>query len=441
MNVPTAVPWKRLRGTASSGLPKRRCVPLVFLLFAALPGGAQNTAVPPSLLIPLMATAPEIRSAAALLMDAETGTVLYAKNPDLEIPPASLTKLMTIHLVLKANGSAAGPDSPATGPANRDRLDRRLELPPESWAIRQPPRSSLMFLGPGQTVTLREILLGLAVSSGNDAAVAAALSTAPTVGDFVRMMNDETRRLGLVRTRFVEPSGISEHNMTTAAEFAAFCRFYLGAHPESLAELHSVPEFAYPKPSNVAAAFRENPGTIVQGNRNALLGAFPGVDGLKTGYIDEAGYNIALTAERGGTRFIAVILGAPARPGGDRIRDEDGRRLLAWAFDRFRTIRPAAVAVEPARLWKGRLNYAELTLGAPPAFTAPADRGKEPRISTALRDPLVAPLKAGTPVGDLIISDGTGELRRIPLLTAASYEQGSIFKRLGDSIRLFFRRK
>jgi D-alanyl-D-alanine carboxypeptidase (penicillin-binding protein 5/6) len=316
-----------------------------------------------------------------------------------------------------------------------------MEPPPESWAIRQPPRSSLMFLGPGQTVSLREILLGLAVSSGNDAAIAAALSAAPTVGKFVRMMNDEARRLGLVRTRFVEPSGISEHNMTTAAEFAAFCRFYLAAHPESLGEFHSVPEFAYPKPSNVAAAFRERPGTIIQGNRNALLGAFPGVDGLKTGYIDEAGYNIALTAEREGTRFIAVILGAPARPGGDRIRDDDGRQLLAWAFDRFKTIRPAIGAVEPAQLWKGRLNHAELTLGGPAAFTAPADRGTELWGATALRDPLIAPLEAGTPVGELIISDGTGELRRIPLLTAASYEEGNIFKRLWDSLRLFFRKK
>jgi D-alanyl-D-alanine carboxypeptidase (penicillin-binding protein 5/6) len=298
-----------------------------------------------------------------------------------------------------------------------------------------------MFLEPGQTVSLREILLGLAVSSGNDAAVAAALSAAPTVGDFVRMMNDEARQLGLVRTRFVEPSGISEHNMTTAAEFAAFCRFYLTAHPESLAEFHSVPEFAYPKPSNVAAAFRENPGTIVQRNRNALLGVFPGVDGLKTGYIDEAGDNIALTAEQGGTRFIAVILGAPARPGGDRIRDDDGRRLLTWAFDHFKTIRLSVGAIKPARLWKGRLNHAELILGEAPAFTSPADRGKDLRISTALQDPLVAPLEAGTAVGELVVSDGEGELHRIPILTAASYERGSIFKRLWDSLRLFFRRK
>jgi D-alanyl-D-alanine carboxypeptidase (penicillin-binding protein 5/6) len=358
-------------------------------------------------------------------MDAATGAVLYAKNPDREIPPASLTKLMTMHLALEA--------------ADRIGLDRAREPPPESWAANQPPRSSLMFLAPGQTVTLREILLGLAVSSGNDAAIAAALSAAPTVRDFVEMMNREARRLGLVKTRFVEPSGISEHNTTTAAEFAAFCRAYLEAHPESLAAYHSAPSFAWPPASAVPAAFRDRPGTIVQENRNTLLRTFPGVDGLKTGYIDEAGYNIALTAEREGTRFIAVILGAPARPGGDHIRDEDGRRLLDWAFDRFKTIRYSPGPLAPARIWKGKTNHVPLALGEPPAFTAPADRGRRLRTVTTLRDPLTAPLEDGTPVGELIISDDQGELHRTPLLTAAPCEQAGLFKRIWDSIRLFFR--
>ncbi|MDR1900250.1 MAG: D-alanyl-D-alanine carboxypeptidase [Treponema sp.] len=408
--------------------PNPQC--LVLLALSVLPAHAaqdQPAAVPP-LLRPAMEAPPEVRSEAALLMDAETGTVLYAKNPGREIPPASLAKLMTMHLVLRE--AAAG----------RAGLDEPLEPRRESWAISQPPRSSLMFLAPGQTVTLREILLGLAVPSGNDAAVAAALRFAPTVRDFAEMMNGEARRLGLVKTRFVEPSGISEYNVTTAAEFAAFCREYLRAHPESLAEYHSVTEFAYPTARNVPEAFRERPGTIVQENHNTLLKTFPGVDGLKTGYIDEAGYNIALTAERGGTRFLAVILGAPARPGGEWVRNEDGRRLLSWAFDRFKTIRPAAGPIEPARLWKGRLNRAALVTAESSAFTAPSDRGGSLRVTTALRDPLIAPLEAGTAVGELIISDERGELRRVPLLAAASYERGNIFKRLWHSILLFFRK-
>jgi D-alanyl-D-alanine carboxypeptidase (penicillin-binding protein 5/6) len=394
------------------------------------------------LLAPYLASAPEIISQAALLVDAETGTVLYAKNPHEEIPPASLTKLMTMHLVLKEVD------------AGRASLDEIVPISVESWALRQPPRSSLMFLAPGQTVTLREIMLGLAVPSGNDAAVAAALRVAPTVDEFAAMMTAEARRMGLAKTRFVEPSGISENNFTTAAEFTAFCREYLRLHPQVLAEFHSMPEFAYPKASNVAEAFRDRPNTIVQVNRNTLLKTFPGTDGLKTGYIDEAGYNIALTAQRNNSRFIAVILGAPAHPGGDRIRDRDGEQLLSWAFDHFKTVRPIFDPPEPVRLWKGKTKWVELRIddagSSNPAgssnsisFTAPSDRARinSLRFTTEVDSPLIAPLPANFPVGWQVISDEKGELYRVRLLTAQEYQQGNILKRIWDSIRLFFQKR
>jgi D-alanyl-D-alanine carboxypeptidase (penicillin-binding protein 5/6) len=354
--------------------------------------------------------------------------VFYAKNPDDEIPPASLTKLMTIYIVLEE--AAAGNIS----------LDKIIVPPRESWAINQPPRSSLMFLAAGQQLSIREILQGLAVSSGNDAAVAAALTIAPSVTDFAFLMNGKARNMGLTKTRFIEPSGISEKNITTAAEFSRFCRIYIMTHPETLAEFHSVPEFAYPKAENVSESFRDDPHTIVQYNRNKLLKNFPGVDGLKTGYIDEAGYNIALTAERGGSRFIAVILGAPAARNGEAIRDEDGRKLLGWAFDNFKTVRPIIGDIEKARLWKGKKKYAELKIAAVPEFTAPADRANSLWLSTELQDPLSAPLPADYPVGNLVISDAAGELHRIPLLTAREYERGNIFKRIWDSVILLFRK-
>jgi len=402
-----------------------RRVPFYFLLllFCGAYLFAQNS------LEPYLATAPEIVSRAAVLLDAETGTVLYAKNPDEEISPASLTKLMTMHLVLKEVD------------AGRASLDEIIPVRTESWALKQPPRSSLMFLAPGQIVTLREIMLGLAVSSGNDAAVAAALRLAPSVDDFAALMTAEARRMGLRKTRFTEPSGISEDNMTTAAEFAALCREYLRRHPRSLVEFHSVREFAYPQAGNVAEAFHDNPMTIVQGNRNTLLRTFPGVDGLKTGYIDEAGYNIALTARRNDTRFIAVILGAPAHPGGDRIRDRDGERLLSWAFENFKTVYPAIKQPEPARLWKGKQKWVELELAEEPAFTAPVGRAASLQFTEEVEHPLIAPLSAWYPVGWLVIADEAGELHRVRLITARAYQQGNIFKRAWDSIRLLFVKK
>jgi len=377
---------------------------------------------------------PEIVSQAAVLLDAETGTVLYAKAPHEEIPPASLTKLMTMHLIQKEVN------------AGRASLDEIVPITTASWAMRQPPRSSLMFLAPGQTVTLREIMLGLAVPSGNDAAIAAALRFAPSVDDFAILMTREARRLGMAKTRFTEPSGISEENITTAAEFAAFCREYLRQHPRSLAEFHSVREFAYPKAENVAEAFRDDPKTIVQENRNSLLKTFPGVDGFKTGYIDEAGYNIALTAQRNNTRFIAVILGAPARPGGARIRDRDGEQLLTWAFENFKTVRPEVPQVDYVRLWKGRDKRVELCITTkagvnPLAFTAPANRAAALQFKAEVKQPLIAPLPIFHPVGWLVISDEEGELHRVSLLTAREYRQGNIFKRAWHSIRLLFMKR
>jgi D-alanyl-D-alanine carboxypeptidase (penicillin-binding protein 5/6) len=361
-------------------------------------------------------------------MDAATGSLVYYQNPDEVIPPASLTKLMTMHLILEA--VSAGEVS----------LDEAAEPPRESWAVNQPPRSSLMGLAAGQTVSLGKLMLGLAIPSGNDAAVAAALRIAPTVEDFVLRMNHAAEVLGLRKTMFVEPSGVSEYNTTTAREFAAFCCFYLARHPSSLRDFHGVRYFSYPLAEDVPASYRAALVTNNYTNHNNLLGQVPGVDGLKTGYIDEAGFNIAITAEREGTRFVVVILGAPAGRGGDLIRDNDGRALLEWAFASFKTVRPRIDELPPLRVWKGKTNYISLDPGEPLAFTARTGRAEELFWRVELAEGRSAPLPAGSPGGRLVLSDRAGELRSIPLVTAGEVEAGGFFKRLLDGIRLFFGR-
>jgi D-alanyl-D-alanine carboxypeptidase (penicillin-binding protein 5/6) len=251
-------------------------------------------------------------------------------------------------------------------------------------------------------------------------------------------MNMEALAMGLNKTRFVDASGYSEENMTTARELAELCRIYLEAHPESLGDFHSVREFAYPRTENVPLERRGNPGTRLHTNNNTLLGRVKGVDGLKTGYIPESGYNIALTAERNGTRFIAVILGAPSEWGGDRKRDEDGEKVLEWAFEHYKTIRPDVGALPPARIWKGKDNYADIVPEAPLDFTALAERGSGLFWEIELEEPIIAPLYAGQAVGRLVLYDSLGELRRVTLVTAQNAEKGGFFKRLFDSIRLFF---
>ena len=380
--------------------------------------------------------APALRARAAVLTDAATGTVLYQKAASERIPPASLTKLMTIHVALA--------EAPRRG-VSRDSI---MDVPPEAWARNQPPRSSLMWLDEGQRVTFDDLLLGLAVASGNDAAVAVALNFAPTVEQFALMMTNAARDLGLTDTVFVEPSGISEENWTTAAEFARFCRVYIREHPENLSELHSVPVFSYPRPENVSPARRNRPGTITQGNRIGLLTAFPGVDGLKTGYIDEAGYNIALTAERDGTRFIAVLLGVPAELGaywGPRYRDADGIKLLEWGYQHYKTLRLAYPAFPDARVWKGAKSKIRLLPGLDGqehgeigAFTVPHGRGGGITQSIELFRGISAPLPVGAPLGQWTLFDEYGELARVPLIAAEAVERGGLLKRIWDSIVMFF---
>ncbi|MDR2150944.1 MAG: D-alanyl-D-alanine carboxypeptidase [Spirochaetaceae bacterium] len=372
---------------------------------------------------------PDIVSRSAVLMDATTGTVLFAKNADSAIPPASLTKLMTMHLAL------------AEVSAGRASLDEVIPLPSETWAENQPSGSSLMFLARGQSVTLHELLLGLIISSGNDAAIAVALRFDQTVAQFAQRMNEEARKMGFLQTYFVEPSGVSEKNMTTASDFASFCREYIRLHPETLQDYHSVPNFAYPKAYNVPAAYRSRPGTIVQYNRNTLLGTVKGVDGLKTGYIDESGYNIALTAERNGTRLIAVVLGAPADSSGTRIRDNDGKQLLEFGFEHYKTVtvRPHVDSLKPVRLWLGKTNWVEVAVEHTIAFTTAIDRARTIYQKIEIDEPVLAPLDTGAVIGKLIFYDERGTLAQSAIFTTAPVEKGGFFKRFFDRIRLWWK--
>ncbi|MDR1505672.1 MAG: D-alanyl-D-alanine carboxypeptidase [Treponema sp.] len=396
------------------GTKNRRYAALLILLLAVPGTRAFSDPLSPS------SPPPEIGARSAVLADAVTGTVLFAVNPDIQIPPASLTKLMTVHLVLRE--IAAG----------RAHADEVLVPPPESWARNQEPHSSLMFLDQNQRLTLGQLLLGMAVPSGNDAATAAALRIAPSVEDFVSRMNAEGAALGLSSTRFTEPAGVSPDNKTTAADFAAFCSFYMKEHPEALETLHSVPEFSYPLPANVTGGAR----TIVQNNHNPLLGRFPGADGLKTGYIPEAGYNIAATAKRGSTRLVAVVLGADS----DQQRTQDTAALLSWGFDNFSTWYPVPVNLPQARIWKGKDKYAELEMDGGAACTVSKSKilvtWWEPDINGSLQ----APLAKGAPAGTMTLKDETGILLDVPLVLKNPAPAAGFWKRFFDGVSFFFYR-
>ena len=367
-----------------------------------------------------------IHAKSAILIDATTGAILFEKNADEEIPPASMTKLVTMYTAFHA--AANGEIS----------FDDVVNLPPETWAVNIPPGSSLMFLGKGQHVTVRELFVGMAVASGNDAAIAIADHVSGSVDAFVKRMNGEMERIGLSHTRFVEPSGLSEKNMTTAREFADFCYRYVNEFPEALRAFHSQPKLEYPMAWNKPEGVHER--TIVQYATNKLLGSLEGCDGLKTGFIVESGYNLALTAERKGSRFLSVTMGGPGSSSwhGSALRSKDGEMLIQWAFANYTTVKPAPAEPKAVAVFGGDGKTVLAIPATGEAFTAPKgllgdDQSVTvPAATVELSKWLSAPVAAGQVIGKIDYSANGKIVHTVPLIADRTVTAGSPAARVAD---------
>ena len=274
---------------------------------------------------------------------------------------------------------------------------------------------------------------------------------------FVEQMNQAAVDAGLTHTHFIESSGYSEQNVTTAREMAAFCRLYILEHPDSLKRFHSVPSFTYPKEKNMAPGDRYGaqdwsnglPEKITMGitqeNTNPLLGRMPGCDGLKTGYIDESGYNLALTVTREGTRFLSVTMGGKGRTTkeGQAGRVSDGTALMETAFSIFRdydlsTMQNSYFVKVYASQTKG-LNliaaYNPKTVCVPfVSGNSIAENLQNVQINVIMPDYLQGQITAGTEYGQIKITLGDYLLQTIPLVADRSTEQAGWFSCLADSL-------
>lgn len=369
-------------------------------------------------------TVPELNCKAACLIDTGTGAVLFEKNSGIEIPPASMTKLVTLHLVYKAI---------AEGKIAKDEvitIDRNADF------RSLPPHSSLMFLEKGQKVTVLDLMRGLAVPSGNDAAIALAELVGGSVGNFVSMMNEEVKRLGFSGMHFEDASGLSENNRVSARDFAYFCVEYIKLHPESLTELHSISEFTYPKGGSSVY------GPIKQNNRNSLLGRYVWADGLKTGYIDESGYNIAVTAETGGRRLVAVLLGGPGKNAGDGglTRAVDAVNLLSYGFYRFTNYIPDPSALKSVKVYGGKRDSLKVLYPELKAITLPREAAYITELVFRMEKPVLAPVRKGDEIGRLEVRIRGKAVSSYPVKAGEDVLQGSLVKRFLSWVKLLFKR-
>ncbi|MGO2438851.1 MAG: serine-type D-Ala-D-Ala carboxypeptidase DacD [Serratia proteamaculans] len=382
---------------------------LVVITGVLLPLAVQAADAPQS--FPLN-TPPAIDAASYVLMDYTTGQVLAQANADQRRNPASLTKLMTGLVIDHAL------DQHKIG------LDDVVAVGKDAWAQGNPvfKGSSLMFLKPGDRVTVRDLSRGIIIDSGNDACVAMADYVAGSQAAFVKLMNGKSAQLGLQNTHFETVHGLdAPGQFTTAGDLAVISRAIIMSEP---AEYHMYSEKSLTWNG------------ITQQNRNGLLwDKNLRVDGLKTGHTESAGFNIIASATEGDRRLIAVVMGGKSPKG----REEQARKLLTWGLRDFDTVHlfSAGQNLGQEKVWYGDRH--EVTVGSAQDqyFSLPKSEAAKLKAQYVINTPrLNAPLAQGQAIGEIRISDNGKVLKTLPLVALQPVNQGGMFSRLMDYVKL-----
>jgi D-alanyl-D-alanine carboxypeptidase (penicillin-binding protein 5/6) len=358
---------------------------------------------------------PEVAAKAYLLIDVTANQVLAAKDPDMAVEPASLTKLMTAYLVFDALKSR--------------KLDLKQTLPVSERAWKMP--GSRMFIDPKMRVPVEDLVKGMIVQSGNDATVALAEGVGGSVERFVQLMNDQAKVLGMKNTSYRNPEGLTEPGHTTTARD-------LGVLATRL--MRDFPEFV---PYYAIKKYRyEGTPAANDSNRNLLLFRDPSVDGLKTGHTNAAGYCLVATAKRdfaniGSRRLLSVVLGADS----ENARANESQKLLNWGYTAFDAVKlfEAGQAVVSPPLWKGKSPVLKLGSFQPLVVAVPAGTVAQIKTQVARPEPLVAPFVKGQSVGTLKVLRGDQPLFEVPLVALEAVEQAGVLGRAWDAVRLWIK--
>jgi D-alanyl-D-alanine carboxypeptidase (penicillin-binding protein 5/6) len=379
------------------------CVSLA--AFAAVPCIAETPApaAPAAMTIP---TAPQVDARAYIVVDFRTDKILTAKDALARVEPASLTKLMTAYIVFQE--LAAG----------KLKLDEQVTVSEHAWRS----EGSRTFIELGKPVSVQDLILGMIVQSGNDATIALAERIAGTEETFAQMMNANAKRLGMEGSHFENSSGLpAAQHYTTARDLSLLANAMIREYPQYY-KWFSVREFEH--------------NGIKQQNRNGLLEKDPTVDGLKTGHTDSAGYCLVTSSLRDGMRLVSVVMGSTSM----KARETASAALLNYGFTFYDTklAVKGGTVLATARVWKAQAPTVDLGIKEDLYITLP--RGQADGIKTAADVPprLIAPLGRDANVGSLRVFVGAQTLATLPLHPLQSVAAGGWWRRLIDTIRLWF---
>lgn len=364
-----------------------------------------------ALILTVPAKAFETRATAAYVLDQTTGTVLLNKNADTPLPPASMSKLMTLNMLFEALSDG------------RVTMDTRFSVSTKAKNM----GGSTMFLNERDRPTVEELIQGIIVQSGNDACVAVAEGLAGTEAAFARLMNERARALGMENSTFANASGWPHPNQRMSMKDLALLANRLSSEFPQYYGFFAQKEFEYDgrAPQN-------------RFNRNPLLKLDIGADGLKTGHTSEAGYGLVGSAVQGKRRVIFVITGLQS----EDERAEEAERIVNWAFRQFieKTIAEEGTRLAQIPVWLGEAQSVSAVAAEDLSLLIPAVVHGDLKATVTYTSPLKAPIQAGDQIAELVVDlPDLGE-KRLPLVAAASVARGGFMPRLRTAAQVLLQK-
>ena len=364
---------------------------------------------------PTLAEAPPFETPAtvAFMKDLSSGAVLYAKNPDQRVPPASLAKTMTVYVVF---------DMIKHGDV---KLDQMITMRPETWK-KWHSQGSTMFISPNESISVANLLYGIITLSGNDACVDLAEGVSGTEAAFVQRMNAEAKRLGMTNSHFGTSNGWPDNGVTyvTARDMVTLATATIRDFPKLYKQFYAKPDFTWGQTMGGNA--------ITQANRDPLLGRVAGADGLKTGHTEESGYSVVGSAEQNGRRLVMMMSGMQSF----NQRIEQSVAFMNWGFRAWqaRPIVAKGKLVEKAEVQGGDSSTVALVAPEDIKVTVPSGSSPDMQIRVVYQGPIQAPIKAGDHVADLVVTTPDTGAQTMPLVAASDVGKAGFFRRAWNGL-------